>query len=374
MPAPLRVLVADDSPTACRALAAFLRAPEFEVVAAVHSGEAAVECTAALRPNAVTLDLQMPGLGGLAALDEIMARCPTPVVLLTGVSGDSVRQTVDGLARGAVDFLLKFAPGRDWDADTFGREVVSKVRMAAGVKVVRSLPSRGSSAAGLGLEPCRALTCGAISRQHGDPGAVRLRQVPGSQTTATETEGAPAVLVIGASTGGPVAVRELLDGLPRALAVLVVQHMPAGFTKGFAELLARQTGRAVREAEPGARLEPGAVLVAPGGSHVALGSDLRLRPVAHASGVVYRPSIDVAMVSAARALGARVAGAVLTGMGDDGVRGLAAIRVAGGRTFAQNEETSVVFGMPQRAAEAGAAGAVDSPAGIAARISREFAW
>jgi two-component system, chemotaxis family, protein-glutamate methylesterase/glutaminase len=357
VPAPLRVLVADDSPTACRALAAFLRAPEFEVVAAVHSGEAAVERTAALRPNAVTLDLQMPGLGGLGALDAIMAKCPTPVVLLTGVSGESVKQTVEGLARGAVDFLLKFAPGRDWDADTFGREVASKVRTAAGVKVVRSLPSRAISVAGV---------C--------DPGAVRTREAPASQRPATEWGDAPAVLVIGASTGGPVAVRELLSGLPRALAVLVVQHMPAGFTKGFAELLARQTGRAVREAEPGARLDAGAVLVAPGGAHVAVGSDLRLRPVPHATGVVYRPSIDVAMLSAARALGARVAGAVLTGMGDDGVRGLAAIRAAGGRTFAQNEETSVVFGMPQRAAEAGAAGAVDSPAGIAARISREFAW
>ncbi len=342
MPAPLRVLVADDSPTACRALAAFLRAPEFEVVAAVHSGEAAVERTIALRPNALTLDLQMPGIGGLAALDEIMTRCPTPVVLLTGVSGDAVRETVDGLARGAVGFLLKFAPGRDWGADTFGREVVSKVRAAAAVKVVRSLPARST--------------------------------MPLAPASAGPTGNAPAVLVIGASTGGPAAVRELLSGLPRALAVLVVQHMPAGFTKGFAELLARQTGRAVREAEPGARLEPGAVLVAPGGSHVALGSDMRLRPMAHAREIAYRPSIDVAMVSAARALGPRVTGVVLTGMGDDGVRGLAAIRAAGGRTFAQNEETSVVFGMPQRAAEAGAAGAVDSPAGIAARISREFAW
>ncbi|WP_439630310.1 chemotaxis-specific protein-glutamate methyltransferase CheB [Gemmata sp.] len=335
-PPPIRVLLADDSPSVCRVLAAHLGpAAGFEVVGVAHSGEAATELVAATRPQVVTLDLEMPGIGGLAALDWIMAHRPTPVVLLTGVTGGAARQTVAALARGAVDFLPKYSPGRDPDPAAFAAEVAAKVRAAAGVRVIRSLSQRA-----------------------GPPPAPCARGAP------------PVAVVVGASTGGPAAVREFLAALPPQFeaGVLVVQHLPAEFTRDLAALLARQTGLDVREAADGARIRPRAVLVAHGGAHssVAPGGVVRLTRGPRVRG--YRPSIDVAMESAVRAFGPAAAGVLLTGMGDDGVRGLAAIRAAGGRTFAQDEGSSVVFGMPQRAAEVGAAGEVDTPAGIAARL------
>ena len=181
------------------------------------------------------------------------------------------------------------------------------------------------------------------------------------------------VLVIGASTGGPAAVRELLDGLPcpSTVGVLVVQHLPSQFTKTLANLLARQTGLAVREAGDGDTLEVGGVLVAAGGRHAKFGRHKRLRLDDSHAVNGHRPSIDVAMMSAASAFGPRVAGVLLTGMGEDGARGLAAIRGAGGRTFAQDEESCAVYGMPQRAVQLGAAAEVDTPAGIALRFSGE---
>ncbi len=338
---PIRVLIADDSPSVCRVLTAHLTtAHGFEVAGVVHSGEAAAERVPVLRPHVVTLDLEMPGIGGLAALDRIMAHCPTPVVLLTGATGGAVQQTVAGLARGAVDFLLKYSPGCDTDAAALGATIVAKVRTAAGVKVIRSLPRR-------------------------DP-----RPAPAPASACAPP---PAVVVVGASTGGPGAVRDLLAALPRSFGagVLIVQHLPAGFTHDLAELLARQTGRLVREATDGTRLGPGTALVAPGGAHAVLTPDgfVRLSYGPKVRG--YRPSIDEAMESAAGAFGARAAGVLLTGMGDDGVRGLAAIRAAGGRTFAQDEGSSVVFGMPQRAAETGAAAVIDTPTGIAAQLTCE---
>lgn len=337
-----RVLIADDSPSVCRVVAAHLTAaPGFEVAGVARSGEEAVERVFALRPDAITLDLDMPGMGGLAALDRIMTERPTPVVLLTGATGAAVRQTVAGLARGAVDFLPKYTPGRDTDPGAFGTAVVAKVRAAAGVKVIRSL------------------ACSTRATPRPAPGPIPA-PIPGA-----------AVVVVGASTGGPAAVRELLAGLPNPFGagVLVVQHLPAAFTRDLAGLLTRQTGRRVDEAADGARLGPGAVLVAHGGTHAALTADGRVRWAPGPKVRGCRPSIDVAMESAARAFGSRAAGVLLTGMGDDGARGLAAIRAAGGPTFAQDEGSAVVFGMPQRAAEIGAVGAIDTPAGIAARLA-----
>lgn len=344
MPAPIRVLVVDDSPSVCRLLAAYLRGePGVAVAGVAHTGEQALERVAALRPDVVTLDLEMPGMGGLAALDGILATRPTPVVLLSGVSGEAAARTVEGLNRGAVDFLAKYTPGQDTDPHELRRELVAKVKMAAGVKVIRSLPRPAPRVAAPAAAPVTEVGVGAV--------------------------------VVGASTGGPAAVREFLTVLPRDLpaGVLVVQHLPPRFTRAMALLLAHQTTRAVREAADGDRLGPGVVLVAPGDRHSTLEPGFRVRVGEGPKVNRHRPSIDLAMESAARTLGPRAAGVLLTGMGEDGARGLAAIRAAGGATFAQDEESCVVYGMPQRAAQLGAAAAIDTPAGIAARLAAVLA-
>ncbi|AWM35658.1 Chemotaxis response regulator protein-glutamate methylesterase of group 2 operon [Gemmata obscuriglobus] len=352
MAPPIRVLIVDDSPTVCRALAAYLAAaPGIEVAGLAHSGEAALARLTGLLPHVVTLDLDMPGMGGLAALERLMATRPTPVLLLSGLSRGAAGQTVEGLALGAVDVLTKYAPGHDTDPAEFARALVAKVRTAAGVKTVRSLPPRP-----------------AVGGAPGVPAAPRSRPAP---DRAALDRAAPAVLVIGASTGGPPAVRELLAGLPAPppFGVLLVQHLPARFTRSLAELLARQTGLPVREAGDGEALEPGTVLVAPGDRHAVLGADGRVRLNGGPAVSGHRPSIDVAMESAARAFRGRATGVLLTGMGEDGARGLAAIRAGGGRTFAQDEDSSAVYGMPLRAVQLGAVDECDTPAGIAARLA-----
>ena len=342
MPSPIRVLVVDDSPSVCRVLVGVLRsAPDFRVVGTAASGEAAVEGVLALTPDVVTLDLEMPGIGGLGALDRIMARRPTPVLLLSGVSGAAIAATIDGLARGAMDFVTKYTPGRDTNPTALARELVAKVRVAARANVTR---------------PARPI----------DPPVVIPTKSPQSATSA-----APTVLVVGASTGGPAAVREMLVALPKPLtaAVLVVQHLPNRFTQSLAALLASQTGWPVSEACDGDRMLVGEVLVAPGGRHARFDRGGRLRLEDGPAVYGHRPSIDVAMASAAVAFGPRAVGVLLTGMGADGARGLAAMRAAGGRTFAQDEASCAVYGMPRRAVQLGAARETDTPAGIALRFA-----
>lgn len=331
-----RVLVVDDSPSVCRLLTAHLAsAADLLVLGSAHSGERAVELVNELRPDVVTLDLDMPGIGGLGALDRIMATCPTPVVLLSGVGRKAADAVAAGLSLGAVDHLPKYTPGKDVDPNELKGALLTKVRTAARVKVIRSL--RGGAPVGRAVRPL-----------------------------------ADRIIVIGASTGGPAAIRTLLSAarIDRHAAVVIVQHMPPAWTEPLAGLLARHLGRDVRQAMDGDRLTPGAMLVAPGDHHLTVRSGgfvtLAGTPKVHG----HRPSIDVAMESVAAVYGPRGVGVLLTGMGEDGARGLLAVRRAGGRTFAQDGPSCAVFGMPRRAIDLGAADEIDTPAGIAARLAK----
>jgi two-component system, chemotaxis family, protein-glutamate methylesterase/glutaminase len=338
-PEPLRILIADDSPFICRLLRGYFHSePGFEVVGVVHDGQGAIEQAKLLRPDAITLDLGMPKMDGLEALASIMRDTPTPVVVISGVSGRAATRTLQALDLGAVDFVLKFTPGQDIDPEALRREIRAKVRTAANIQVVRLL--------GGALEP--------VPKQR------PARSAPAPQS------GSLGLVVIGASTGGPGALRELLAELHGDFdqAIIVVQHIPGSFTGVLAAQLNRSCALEVREADDGEVLVPGVVFVAPGGYHLLVRSGARLAVVAGTPKDGHCPSIDITMESAAQILGSRVTGVVLTGMGDDGTKGLRAIHRRAGETFAQEAESCVVNGMPQRAIEAQVVDQIATPARI----------
>ena len=357
MTEPIRVLVVDDSPFVCRVLTSHLhREKDIEVVATALSGKRALQLTKELQPDAVTMDLEMPEMNGLEALEQIMAECPTPVIMITGASRRAAQATSKALEMGAIDFVLKYVPGIDTDPAVLAKEVVSKVRAAAQIKVIRSLKTR-VPVSEAEIEQKRARM--KVAEQEKPPDF--LRDLPGG------------VIVIGASTGGPIAVRELLSELPEDLpaAVVIVQHMPATFTGIFADQLNRHTPLTVKEAETGDAVLPNSALVAPGDFHLLLRPDRRVELNQGPKIGGHRPSIDVTMQSAAQVYGPRTRGVVLTGMGSDGALGLLAIRSRGGATFAQDAESSVINGMPQRAVDKGVVDHIASPADIARLLCRQ---
>jgi two-component system chemotaxis response regulator CheB len=359
----IRVVVADDSPFVCRLLTSYLHSsPDFQVVGTALNGTRALELIKELRPNVVTLDLEMPEMNGLKALEHIMYECPTPVVLVSGVSRQAAVITLQALDMGAVDFVLKYTPGVDTNPEALRQEIMVKVRAASQIKVIRSLRHRRQDRGTVPVpypaypsEPERA------------QGIVPTIDDERAQRRDVSPFLASGVVVIGASTGGPVALRELLSSLPADFpaAVIIVQHMPATFTGVLAAQLDRQVPFKVKEAETGDRLQPGLALVAPGGYHLLLQPDSRVELNQGPEIGGHRPSIDVTMQSVAQLYGARTKGIVLTGMGNDGSLGLVSIRAKGGKTFAQDAASCVVNGMPQRAIEKGVVDHVAPPAKIA---------
>jgi two-component system chemotaxis response regulator CheB len=322
----IRVLVVDDSAFVRQALTRMLRdTPDLEVVDTAADGQEAVAKTAALRPDVVTLDIQMPRMDGLEALERIMRATPVPVLLLSSQTREGAEVTLRGLELGALDFVDKTSVQGNMNLLTLAGELREKIRALAGASLRRVA----------GREP-----------------APRL---------APPTEGRRAeVVAIATSTGGPPALQAIIPRLPQGLdsAILVVQHMPAGFTRSLAERLAVRSALPVREAQDGEPVRPGNVLIAPAGRHMKLrkrGGAVRVWLDDEPRAALHRPSADVLMASVARVYGPRALGIVLTGMGSDGAEGLRAMRAAGGRTLVESEETSIIYGMPKAALEAGAA-------------------
>jgi two-component system, chemotaxis family, protein-glutamate methylesterase/glutaminase len=323
----IRVLVVDDSTFVRQALVRMLgSAPDIEVVGTAVDGKDGVEKAAALRPDVVTLDIKMPRMGGLEALRRIMAECPVPVLLMSSLTAEGGEITLRGLELGALDFVDKSRVQGQMNLLELAEEVKAKVRALA--RVPRD---RVQAAGGAVAEP---------------------RPLPGPHAGGAE------VVVIGTSTGGPPALQAIIPKLPPGLpsAVLVVQHMPVGFTRSLADRLNSRSAVPVREAQDGESVAPGVVLIAPAGRHMKVkrrGSHAKVWLDDEPRTALHRPSVDVLMASVAKAYGARSLGVVLTGMGSDGVEGLRAIRLTGGRTFAESEESCVIYGMPKAAVEAG---------------------
>lgn len=350
----IRVAVADDSRFICRLLGSHLESSgQCTVVGVAHDAESTLALVRAERPDVLTLDLEMPGSSGLNLLERLTTECPTRVVVISGVSKRAAATTLRALHLGAVDFVFKYTAGVPTNPDALRREILAKVTSAAQAVLIadRDEPS------GHAERPAQGLT------------STTPRPLP---RPAEDRNACAGLVVIGASTGGPTAVREVLAELPADFpyAVLIVQHLPASFTSHFADSLAEHIAMSVAEASPAQRLEPGRALVAPGGVNTIVHRAGTVHIRAASDDDLYRPSIDVAMRTAAEVFGGDTTGVVLTGMGDDGAVGLSSIRAAGGRAYVQTLETCVVGGMPSRALETAGADYVGSPSEIGRVLAR----
>lgn len=336
----IRILVVEDFKTVQMALVAALSAdPQLQVVGTAESGEAAVTAACSLRPDLITMDINLPGMDGFQATRAIMSSCPAPIVVVTGKLDPRDSATLFRVMEaGALMVLAKPAPlGSPGHAESVAH-LVHHLKLMSEIKVVR----RHFAPASRGEPPA------APPLPHPAPGApVR-------------------VVAIGASTGGPPLLQQILSSLPpdfRA-AVLVVQHMAEGFTENFVAWLNQSSRLPVLLASQGMPVAPGQVLVAPDGYHLELGAGQRVRlsPAPPENGL--RPSVAALFRSVATSCGPGCAGVLLTGMGSDGARELKLIRECGGVTIAQDRESCVVFGMPGEAVRLGAASHILPPEGI----------
>ena len=345
----IRVLVVEDSLTMRHHLRASLaRDPELEVVGEAADGAAAVEACARLRPDVVTMDIMLPGMNGLAATEHIMADTPTPILVVSSADRHELFNTYDALAAGAVDALEK-PRGDDSDA-TWGQRLCYAVRLVSRIRVI--------------THP--------RAKMHGRRAVAPAVPLP-VPAVLPEPAAPLSVIAVGASTGGPGAITELLQGLPSAVdtPVLVVQHIAASepFAVAFSDWLGGLVDRPVAYARDGQPLASmtGRVVLAPPDRHLVLDRGL-LRLTDGSPRHSCRPAVDNLFESVAREAGAAAAGCLLTGMGRDGAAGLLALRRAGAVTFAQDEASSVVYGMPREAAALGAAAHVLPPDQIGRRL------
>lgn len=345
----IRVLVVDDSTFMRKVLETIYNGDEqLQVVGSAKDGREAVSMAESLKPDVISMDINMPHVDGLQATAEIMTTNPKPIVIVSSESREGAASTLRALELGAIEFVAKPSGGIDLDMQSVKEELLRKVRMAAKVRVVRTATRLASSIQGTGgtAKPASA-----------------PKANPRPASSGASDQRFP-VVVLAASTGGPATVMRIAPGFTRDFpaAVILVQHMPATFTSQYAAQLAEFTEIRVKEAESNESLVPGTLYICPGGQH------LRVTPTGRiqfdgASGRIngYLPNMDVTMESVAAYAGPLSIAAVLTGMGNDGTNGARAIKNAGGLVLAQDEATCVIFGMP---AEAIKAGVVDQVLGI----------
>jgi len=349
----IRVLVVDDSALVRKVLSEELaRHPDIEVVGTAIDPYVARDKIVRLRPDVVTLDIEMPRMDGLSFLAKLMRHLPIPVVVVSSLAPRDSETAIRALALGAVEVIAK--PGSAFAVDGVAADLARAVRAAASARVGRRLEApAGASPAG------------------GGSGAPAL--LPGT----TQLDTTHKVLAVGASTGGTQAIERVLRDLPaNAPGTVIVQHMPVHFTAAFARRLDGICPMQVREAVDGDAVVPGVALIAPGDRHMVLqrsGARYVARvksgpPVHH-----QRPAVDVLFQSVARHAGRNAIGVLLTGMGADGARGLLAMREAGAHTIAQDEASCVVYGMPREAARMGAAAEILGLDAVPAAVLRALA-
>lgn len=345
----IRILVADDSATSRALLVGLLASePDFQIVGEATNGRDAVTMTERLTPDLITMDVQMPVMDGLEATKQIMERSPRPIIIVSHAAREEdVGLSLEATRAGALMVLPKpdgpLSPRYASDR----KQLVSMVRAMSQVKVVRRH--------------------GAESRVGADAPVPKIAVTGPSPVRTQAPQGSIRLVAIAASTGGPAAVRAILADLPRSFPVpiLIVQHIARGFTSGLAHWLADATALRVKVAELGEPADPGTVYIAPDDRHIGCRLDGAgtIRIVLDNAPAVgaFRPSASYLFRSVAESLGVQALSVILTGMGDDGIDGLRAAKAAGGRVIAQDEASSVIFGMPREAARAGV---VDMVAGL----------
>jgi len=355
----IRVLVADDSAFMCKVLKEIINSDaQLEVAGTARDGREAVALAESLRPDVITMDINMPHLDGLQATELIMSQHPRPVVIVSSESREGAASTLRALELGAIDFVPKPTNGIDLDMRNIREELTRKLKMAAKVRVVRTATMSKLTAHAPVPHPSAATNA-----------ADRAAHSNGANGTKFP------IVVIAASTGGPAAVMRVVAGLPKDLqaAVLLVLHMPAAFTSQFTIQLAEVSRLPVKEAESHEAPQPGVIYLCPGAHHLRISSTGKIALDGGPRIEGYRPCADVALESAAAFARPLTVAVVLTGMGNDASKGVQAVKAAGGHVIVQDEATSVIFGMPAEAIKTGSVDEILPLDQISAAIEKRVA-
>ncbi|MBI3592320.1 MAG: chemotaxis response regulator protein-glutamate methylesterase [Nitrospirae bacterium] len=336
----VKILIVDDSAFMRNVLSNMLSSdPEIKIVGTARDGLDAIEKIGRLKPDIVTMDIEMPRMDGIAALRHIMETDPLPVIMVSSITTEGAKVTLDALDIGAVDFIPKNLSELSVNIVKIKEILIDKIKHIArsGAVKRRIRPADKSVTA---------------------PKAV---EIPRHMPVRTTGERRVGIVSIGTSTGGPKALQEIIPKLPKdfPVPIVIAQHMPPNFTGPFAERLNQRSQIEVREATEGELVKAGVALIAPGRGHMRVARVRGIETVISISEnkeeFIYRPSVDALMSSVAEFFPGRALGVILTGMGNDGLKGLTQLKKTGGRIFAQNEDTCVVYGMPKAVVDAGIA-------------------
>lgn len=335
----IRVLIVDDSSFMRMAIRSVLsKDPAIDIVGTAADGMEGVEKAIALKPDLITMDIEMPRMDGISALRQIMAKAPTRVIMVSTLTNEGAKATFEALDAGAIDYIPKNVTDSAQAQNVFREELLRKVLEAVRSRFGRVIPSPASRTAAPAQPLQRSVTASGLRGK-------KINYV-----------------AIGASTGGPVALQEVLSRIPVDFpyGVIVGIHMPKAFTGPYADRLNAKCSMNIREAVDGDVLKPGLALVAPGGMHTTLvrqGSNIVVKviPTTAYPQYVYVPSVDLLMSTMAEATGGSMLGVILTGMGNDGFKGMQLLKSKGGVTIAQDEATSTIYGMPKACVDGGVA-------------------
>lgn len=335
---PIKVLIVDDSAFMRNALSSMLTSdPEIKIVGTARDGIEAIEKVASLKPDVVTMDVEMPRMDGITALKHIMEKTPVPVIMVSSLTVDGAKVTLDALDLGAMDFIPKNLSDLSINIVKIREMLIDKIKQIAKRGVPKRLIQKPATSSAKATEP---------------PPVIPMR-ITGERKAG--------ILAIGTSTGGPKALQDIIPKLPKnfPVPIVIAQHMPPNFTGPFAERLNQLSQIEVKEAKDGDMLKPGVAYIAPGKGHMRVkrlrGIEVGVTISENKEDFIYRPSVDALMSSVAEVYPGRALGVILTGMGNDGLKGMMQMKKTGSRIFAQNEETCVVYGMPKAVVDAGIA-------------------
>jgi len=347
----IRVLVVDDSAFMRRVLHGIIATdPQLEVCGEARDGQDAVTQAEVLKPDVISMDINMPHMDGLQATEVIMSANPRPILIVSSESKEGAEVTLKSLELGAIDFVAKPSGGVDLDMHSVKEELCRKLKMASKVRVVRT-------ASRLRLQHEIATS---VTRTEPGIGGGRFVKAAAEQRTQNGNGQPPRgkfpIVVMASSTGGPATLMRFVPAFPADFpgAVIVVQHMPGNFTSQFSRQLGEVGRMRVKEADAGEIIVPGQIYVCPGAQHLRVSPTGRISLDDGPRIAGYRPCADLALESAADFAGPMAIGVILTGMGNDGAKGVQAIRNVGGHVIAQDESTAIIFGMPQEAIRTGA--------------------